>query len=187
MPSSRRPIARSEGIAGADERALAFLFHEKTPAALVERSPGHEFGDEGGIGRRQVVPWGREAQGVHARASKLRQTANWRGVRGTFLGASGSTCDADWVVAGNRFPGFRLGRGGAEIRACVGSRAGVCSTVLGVAQVVELVDTQVSEACAARCKGSSPFLGTILLLIGNWILSGSGSGGFPERKSTPIF
>ncbi len=28
------------------------------------------------------------------------------------------------------------------------------------AQVVELVDTQVSEACAARCKGSSPFLGT---------------------------
>lgn len=86
---------RSQGIAGGDERALAFLFHENTPAALMECDSGHEFGNEGGIGRRQVVPWGRAAQGVHARASKLRQTANWRGVRGTFLGASGSTCEVD--------------------------------------------------------------------------------------------
>ncbi len=29
------------------------------------------------------------------------------------------------------------------------------------ARVVELVDTQVSEACAERCNGSSPFPGTI--------------------------
>lgn len=81
------------------------------------------------------------------------------------------------VVAGNRFPGFRLGRGGAEIRACVGWRAGVCSTVPGVAQVVELVDTQVSEACAARCKGSSPFLGT------NY----GGKGGLRERIGNKLF
>ena len=31
------------------------------------------------------------------------------------------------------------------------------------ARVVELVDTQVSEACAERCNGSSPFPGTIFL------------------------
>ena len=31
-----------------------------------------------------------------------------------------------------------------------------------VARVVELVDTQVSEACAVRCSGSSPLPGTIL-------------------------
>ncbi len=33
-----------------------------------------------------------------------------------------------------------------------------------VARVVELVDTQVSEACAVRCSGSSPLPGTILIV-----------------------
>ena len=37
----------------------------------------------------------------------------------------------------------------------------VCPSVLW-AQVVELVDTQVSEACVARHRGSSPRLGTTL-------------------------
>jgi hypothetical protein len=40
------------------------------------------------------------------------------------------------------------------------------------AQVVELVDTTVLEAVAVRCKGSSPFLGTIKRFSRNNIFQG---------------
>ena len=37
----------------------------------------------------------------------------------------------------------------------------MCGFLSARARVVELVDTQVSEACASRCSGSSPLPGTI--------------------------
>ena len=42
---------------------------------------------------------------------------------------------------------------------------GVCRDRPLVARVVELVDTQVSEACAVRCSGSSPLPGTIFSIL----------------------
>ena len=57
-----------------------------------------------------------------------------------------------WPVfpSGTRMKIYFLARGGV----------GVCRDRPLVARVVELVDTQVSEACAVRCSGSSPLPGT---------------------------
>ena len=41
----------------------------------------------------------------------------------------------------------------------------MCGFLSARARVVELVDTQVSEACASRCSGSSPLPGTILRVM----------------------
>ena len=53
-------------------------------------------------------------------------------------------------MATRRKPNFLAQDGGA-----------VCLLLSARARVVELVDTQVSEACASRCSGSSPLPGTI--------------------------
>ena len=70
----------------------------------------------------------------------------------SFAGCATVKTALGWPMfpSGTRRKIYFLARGGV----------GVCRDRPLVARVVELVDTQVSEACAVRCSGSSPLPGT---------------------------
>ena len=120
-----------------------------------------EVGGTAVAGRRGVDRLQRTARAAFAprngcrvaSRSQFRRDAPSRIVRG----GGGATVKTalGWPVfpSGTRMKIYFLARGGV----------GVCRDRPLVARVVELVDTQVSEACAVRCSGSSPLPGTIPL------------------------
>ncbi len=121
--------------------------------ATEGRTPsGVKYGFGGRMGAARWAPPPASPRGMVAGSRAAASPGALRRAR-SFAGIATVKTALGWPMfpSGTRRKIYFLARGGVV----------VCRDGSLVARVVELVDTQVSEACAVRCSGSSPLPGTI--------------------------
>ena len=125
--------------------------------ATEGRTPsGVKYGFGGRIVAARWAPPPASPRGMVAGSRAAASPGALRRAR-SFAGCATVKTALGWPMfpSGTRRKIYFLARGGV----------GVCRDRPLVARVVELVDTQVSEACAVRCSGSSPLPGTIFSIL----------------------
>ena len=148
-------MGRGGATEGRTPRCVKYGFGEWMGAVRWAARPSRVGGE---LIASSAPPAPPSPRGMVAGSRAVASSAEMRRA-GSFAVGGGATVKTalGWPVfpSGTRMKIYFLARGGV----------GVCRDRPLVARVVELVDTQVSEACAVRCSGSSPLSGTISELI----------------------